>query len=151
MVNTIKVEPVDTTDETSSDVSANSIENENAHFETHQSETFEEKTEQYSDAPSKTKQYILLGIVIFNAVVSLSLIITLPIVLTDSNDSVEIDDIISTPATTTKLTTPAYQSAVLVLSTYDRFKSPFVVDFDGKNFNSNNDTLYVILHLRKCP
>ena len=137
MVNTIKVEPVETTDETSSELSAISIENQNAHLETHQSETFEEKTEQHSDAPSKTKQYILLGIVIFNAVVSLSLIITLPIVLTGSEESVEIDDAISTPATTTKLTTPAYQSAVLVLSTYDRSNSPFVVDFDGKNMLSN--------------
>ena len=137
MVNTIKVEPVDTTDETPSEVSANSRDDDSTRSEIHQSENYDERAQQDADSPSKTKQYILLGIVIFNAVVSLSLIITLPIVLNDSDDSVEIDDIISTPATTTKLTTPAYQSAVLVLSTYDRSNSPFVIDFDGMNVFSN--------------
>ena len=140
MVNTIKVEPVEMTDETPSEVSVSSRDDGNARSETHQlenSENYDEKAQQDADSPSKTKQYILFGIVIFNAVVSLSLIITLPIVLTDSDESVEIDDIITTPATTTKLTTPAYQSAVLVLSTYDRSNSPFVVDFDGMNVFSN--------------
>ena len=144
MVNTIKVEPIDTGDETLSgpvplEASSDQKENHGSNLEAGHVEIQQENPEavseanlkQESETPSRTKQLILLGIVIFNAIVSFSLIITLPIVLTDSSDSSEIDEAVSTPSMTTKLTTPAFESAVLVLSTYSGSNTPFIVDFNG--------------------
>ena len=57
MVNTIKVEPVEPTDETLSEDSAtsDSIEDHHARLEAEQLENSEEKTKQDSDTPSRTK------------------------------------------------------------------------------------------------
>ena len=57
MVNTIKVEPVEPTDDTLSEDSAtsDSIEDHHARLEAEQLENSEEKTKQDSDTPSRTK------------------------------------------------------------------------------------------------
>ena len=57
MVNTIKVEPVEPTDDTLSEDSAtsDSIEDHHARFEAEQLENSDEKTKQDSDTPSRTK------------------------------------------------------------------------------------------------
>ena len=85
---------------------------------------------------SKTKQYILFALVIFNTITCIALIITLPIVLTDSSPT----DEESLSTVIPDYTTPTPENAVLVLHS-ERYSErndrksnpiPFVLDFDGK-------------------
>ena len=122
MVQTIKVSPAERTDSNSNGQfprQASSMED--------QEENVGEKIKM--ETTNKTKQYILIALVIFNTFTCVSLIIVLPIVLKDSDN----ENINSTPAPTTipDFTTPTRtENSVLVLSTYNDAQ-PFVLDFNG--------------------
>ena len=83
-----------------------------------------------AETTNKTKQYILIALVIFNTITCVSLIITLPIVLNDSDNQ-------NASSTTAPTAIPDFTSpirtenSVLVLSSLNNAK-PFVMDFDGK-------------------
>ena len=82
------------------------------------------------EAKNKTKQYILIALVIFNTITCISLIITLPIVLKDS-DNQNVDSTLA-PTSIPDFTTPIRtENSVLVLSTFNDAQ-PFVLDFDGE-------------------
>ena len=122
MVQTIKVSPAERTDSNSNGQfsrQASSI----ADLEENASENINMET------TYKTKQYILIALVIFNTITCVSLIIILPIVLKDSDNG----NVNSTTAPTTipEFTTPTRtENSVLVLSSY-RDPQPFVLDFQG--------------------
>lgn len=122
MLQTIKVTPAERTDSNSngqSPVQESSIAD--------QEENASEKLNKGKS--NKTKQYILIALVIFNTITCVSLIIILPIVLKDSDS----ENVNSTQAPTTipDFTTPARtENSVLVLSSYND-APPFVLDFNG--------------------
>ena len=83
-----------------------------------------------NEATNKTKQYILIALVIFNTITCVAIIITLPILLKDSDNQ-------NASSTTAPTAMPDFTSpirtenSVLVLSSLNNAK-PFVMDFDGK-------------------
>ena len=130
MVQTIKVSPAEETDESPLGTSNESIEEQKSNSPSEKSDT------QSEEKKSKTKQYILFALVIFNTITCIALIITLPIVLTDSSST----DEESLSTVIPDYTTPIPENAVLVLHS-ERYSErsdrksnpiPFVLDFDGK-------------------
>ena len=129
MVQTIKVSPAET-DESPLGASNESIGEQQSNSPSEKSDT------QSEEKKSKTKQYILFALVIFNTITCIALIITLPIVLTDSSPT----DEESLSTVIPDYTTPTPENAVLVLHS-ERYSErndrksnpiPFVLDFDGK-------------------
>ena len=126
MVQTIKVSPAEETGESP-------LKTSNKLFEEQQSNIPSEKPDSQSEeTTSKTKQYILFALIIFNTITCIALIITLPIVLTDSSPADEESFTTVIP----DYTTPTPENAVLVLKIerWDRKSDPipFILDFDGK-------------------
>ena len=129
MVHSIKVVPADTCDEPSSEPAANL----NQEQQPSSRENVENSNKNSrEESKSKTKQYILIALVIFNTITCVALIITLPIVLKDDNSSESTTVLPEHTTSGPEFTTPAVDGdAILVLSTNKQSAVPFVFDFNG--------------------